>query len=131
MTKVKSYFRLIVVLLSLCLVSLIALLFVLILGQDSEPRSQAEIEYLTVSIDENIAEKYAVEEMDAILINGGVIKTFLSDKYLVDTGLLSNTDGIELTPIDYLNALLNYIGDFGWELIDMGSKTLCFSRYQI
>lgn len=131
MTKVKSYFRLIVVLLSLCLVSLIALLFVLILGQDSEPRSQAEIEYLTVSIDENIAEKYAVEEMDAILINGGVIKTFLSDKYLVDTGLLNNTDGIELTPIDYLNALLNYIGDFGWELIDMGSKTLCFSRYQI
>lgn len=131
MTKVKSYFRLIVVLLSLCLVSLIALLFVLILGQDSEPRSQAEIEYLTVSIDENIAEKYAVEEMDAILINGGVIKTFLSDKYLVDTGLLNNTDGIELTPIDYLNALLNYIGDFGWELIDIGSKTLCFSRYQI
>lgn len=131
MTKVKSYFRLIVVLLSLCLVSLIALLFVLILGQDSEPRSQAEIEYLIVSIDENIAEKYAVEEMDAILINGGVIKTFLSDKYLVDTGLLNNTDGIELTPIDYLNALLNYIGDFGWELIDMGSKTLCFSRYQI
>ena len=88
-----------------------------------------EIEYLSVYFEDDINETSKIEEIDSILIEGGAIKTELSKEALIDTGLLDLENNINgLSTIDYLNALLNYIGAFGWKLIEINDGVLYFYR---
>ena len=129
MAKLKSYFKWLIVLLSVCLFCLIALFVVFVSTNQPIGDKLEEIEYLSVCFEDDIYETSKIEEIDSILIEGGAIKTELSKEALIDTGLLDLENNINgLSTIDYLNALLNYIGAFGWKLIEINDGVLYFYR---
>lgn len=129
MAKLKSYFKWLIVLLSACLFCLIALFVVFVSTNQPIGDKLEEIEYLSVCFEDDIYETSKIEEIDSILIEGGAIKTELSKEALIDTGLLDLENNINgLSTIDYLNALLNYIGAFGWKLIEINDGVLYFYR---
>lgn len=129
MAKLKSYFKWLIILLSACLFCLIALFVVFVSTNQSIGDKLEEIEYLSVRFEDDINETSKIEEIDSILIEGGAIKTELSKEALIDTGLLDLENNINgLSTIDYLNALLNYIGVFGWKLIEINDGVLYFYR---
>lgn len=127
MAKIKSYFRWLIVLLIVCILCVVVLIILLSLDKPNL-NNQSEIQYLTVYLADEIDDSDKVEEIDSILIEGGVIKTSLSKEKLVDTGLLENSNINNLSPIDYLNSLLNYIGAFGWRLIEINDDIMHFYR---
>lgn len=129
MAKLKSYFRWLIVLLSACLVCLIALFLAMLSANQPIGNKLEEIEYLSVCFEDDINETSKIEEIDSILIEGGAIKTELSKEALTDMGLLDPENIINgLSTIDYLNVLLNYIGAFGWKLIEINDGILYFYR---
>lgn len=129
MAKLKIYFRWLIVLLSACLVCLIVLFLEVLSANQPIGNKLEEIEYLSVYFEDDINETSKIEEIDSILIEGGAIKTELSKEALIDTGLLDLENNINgLSTIDYLNALLNYIGAFGWKLIEINDGVLYFYR---
>jgi hypothetical protein len=129
MAKLRTYFRWLIVLLSACIVCLIVLFIALLSVNQPILDKHEEIEYLTVYLSDDNNEMSKIEEIDSILIVGGTIKTKLSKEALIDTGLLNSSmlNGSS-KKIDYLNPFLNYIGAFGWNLIETNNEVLLFSR---
>lgn len=128
MAKLRTYFRWLIVLLSACIVCLIVLFIALLSVNQPILDKHEEIEYLTVYLCDDNNEMSKIEEIDSILIAGGTIKTKLTKEALIDTGLLNSSMLNGSSKIDYLNSFLNYIGAFGWNLIETNNEVLLFSR---
>ena len=128
MAKLRTYFRWLIVLLSACIVCLIVLFIALLSVNQPILDKHEEIEYLTVYLCDDNNEMSKIEEIDSILIAGGTIKTKLTKEALIDTGLLNSSMLNGSSKIDYLNSFLNYIGAFGWNLIETNHEVLLFSR---
>ncbi len=119
-TRLKRYFIILIVLLSACLCFLIALLAVSIVLNVDGQGLQNEVQYLAVCISDESEHSNNAEDVDSILLSGGVIITTPDNEYLAHL----STEG----PEDYLITLMNYIGAFGWNLIAMRDDALYFSR---
>lgn len=131
MAKLKNYFRLVIVLLSVCLFCLVVLIVGLLLENQYSLSYQEEIQYLTVCLEKSIINLSSLESLDSILINGGVIRIALSRDYLVDLGMVKEMENGVETEIDYLNLFLNYVGAFGWRLVERNNDIFFFSRDKV
>lgn len=124
----SKYHWAIIILLSCCLCCLIIILLKSILFDNAEQELRNEIQYLSVYLKTDDKILSSPEEIDSILLNGGVVRVELSKDYFEKTGLKVGKNFKYETPIDYFNLLINYIGGFGWSMIEINDDMLYFSR---
>lgn len=128
MEKKHNCYVLIITLLSCCLCCLILLVIKFMILNKPTSGVLYEIQYLTVSLEQSNKNLSTSDEIDSILIDGGVLRVILSKEYIENCGLsIKNPTKVD-SPIECLNVLLNYIGVFGWDMIETNGDIIYFSR---